>query len=310
MFSLFPRYSKLDRKYLAGLQKVNDNAVEVYKTSLHIDYDFPEMIGLGRVATVYHPCTEEKDKDFTTFLWDNGLTRVCYNELKPIDRCKIWAKYSANHVKIEPTTWGRFLKRRRRGLNKDFANAHSLILKEIGELNCMVRSMLDDILEKKTPESQIDFWDLIVRRDRIEDITSLYYALRRDLHEEGWDASVCTGELIGNDGSVSYSDLWMIDSGLWQVFDHYKVDPKQVMLKETYGRGWYPYVGKIDYARWWVKDWDKNYVCVVDLTDLDESDKKYFFGNLKVADPVRMSLEELETLFAEAEAEAEEEETS
>ena len=162
--------------------------------------------------------------------------------------------------------------------------------------------MIDNIRNGVIHE-EINFWELIEQRDRIADLECLYYDLCRDLVGEGWDASVCTGDLIGNDGSVPYSFGWMINEGLWQVFDFYKVDPKKVMLNHCGTWGWYPYASRIDLNRWWLNDWNPDFLKYPDLCYLEEDEKKYYIGEAEEVDTTKMTLEEIDALFSECEDE-------
>jgi hypothetical protein len=299
-FNFFSYSSALGRKYTTALEKVGKAYVEIFKTASHLYFDKNEYVGMGRIASVTHPCVTEEPISLTDFLWNKGLTRACYNDLPPMERCLIYGEWSSTVVH-EPTAWGKFLKRRRKGLSKDFGDAHAILIAEMTELNNTVRGLIDNIRNGVIHE-EINFWELVEQRDRIADLTSLYYDLCRDLHNEGWDASADSDELIGNDGSVPYSYGWMIDEGLWQVFDFYKADPKKVMLEHCGSFGWYPYAARVDIGRWWLNDWNPKFMEFPELCYLEKNERHYYLGDAD-SNGHPTILEELDALFEECEDE-------
>jgi len=264
MFDLFQ--TKLDKKYVQAL-KWSENAQNIYQApirwNLFVEGGTPkELHKLARIAVVHHHCWQPKGsmwfaeyvrletgKDFHQLLNDS----VLLGDKSLIDRLR--KSFEKKHpTKLTP--YGKFLKRRQKSIWKDFPNMHEILIKEMKELDAIIRQMILDIRKGKSFPDGIDFYDLICKRTRIACLKEFYYDCSRDLSDpEGF---LCTNKLIGNDGAVSYSVDWVLDNGLWQVFNHYKVDPLPIATQRS---GWFQYLSKVQpIGFWWLFDWNPDYM--------------------------------------------------
>jgi len=285
MFDLFK--TKKDEKYIQAL-KWSERAQTLYKAPVGrslFGNAFEKDGTLSRIArlsVIWHPCTTEEKQSLGEFLKAKGVAlHEYYEEIPFMERLELYREWSSRNVSHKPTEWGKFLKRRRKSLNKDFPpqEVHRVLIEKMTKLNDLIRHHIEDI-RRGNSFNPPNFWELIVLRDNVENIQEFYYDLLRDLAGEGWDASVDTGELIGNDGSVPYSYGWVLDYGLWQVFNHFGVEPKNVILDETDGYGWLGYKTRLNLVgHWWVKDWDPNFMDTDDSHCMLSKDELY----LKIA---------------------------
>lgn len=273
--------TKLQSKYHKAL-KWDGNAQDILKSPLCVTSDIAFNLSnrnlhhLARISIPFHHCYYPKGfKMFPTFVREqtgkslgelyNPAFKGDFSEITEL-REKFAKKYP---IKLSP--YGKFLKRRKKSIWKDFPNMHEVLVQEIKALDAIVRKHILDIRKGKTFPEGLNFYDLIVRRDRIACLQEFYYDCVRDFSEGEIDPSVCCGDLLGNDGAVSYGTLWVIDSGLWSVFNHYKVDPLPLATSKS---AWFRYTSRLKpIGHWWVVDWNPDFYHSSEEWELDEDEK-------------------------------------
>lgn len=247
----FPSFSKMHTKYRLALRN-NPDLLAVYRLGSWDDYihKFPALNCLGRVASYQHICSMPSDaQDFADFIKEFGYKNMKDFWTKvPIAERALFRKKYRKKFPLELTEWGKFVRRRRKHIMKDFPML-DILVKEIIDLDNKILKITADI-KKGNIYQEIDWFDLLTQRDRIQNIEELYYDCIRQWEENKIDPSICSGDLIGNDGSVSYATLWGVSEGLWQILDFYGIVPHKVLQ----GKGrWFSY-GKDHLPRWWLSE--------------------------------------------------------
>ena len=271
--------TKMQRKYHKAL-KWSENAQNILLCPLPQTSDIAfnlsnrDLHHLARIAVIHHHCHQPKgSKVFATYVREQGknlsdLLRQAVIDNEHSEIFKLKAEFEKKHpTKLTP--YGKFIKRRQKSIWKDFPNMHEVLVQEIKELDTMVREHILNIRRGQVFSEDLNFYDLIVRRDRIACLQSFYYDCVRDFDGEV-DPCVCSGDLIGNDGSVSYGTLWVIDSGLWSVFNHHKVDPLPLATSKS---NWFAYTSRCyPVGHWWVGNWNPDFHSVEEW-ELEEDEK-------------------------------------
>ena len=232
--------TKMQRKYHKAL-KWSENAQNILLCPLPQTSDIAfnlsnrDLHHLARIAVIHHHCHQPKgSKVFATYVREQGknLSDLLRQAVIDNEHSEIF-KLKAEFEKKHPTKltpYGKFIKRRQKSIWKDFPNMHEVLVQEIKELDTMVREHI-----------------LNIRRGQ-----------------------VFSEDLIGNDGSVSYGTLWVIDSGLWSVFNHHKVDPLPLATSKS---NWFAYTSRCyPVGHWWVGNWNPDFHSVEEW-ELEEDEK-------------------------------------